>query len=96
MVRVKVERVGEASQRQVALEPSEGSSGLFGWNTISSDAKEVCASAAGVSLSLLPTYCVQVVITGTEFDAVAVHQATEVPAVALPSGNLSLPPEVDN
>jgi twinkle protein len=35
-----------------------------------------------------------VVITGAEFDAVAVHQATQVPAVALPSGNLSLPPEV--
>ena len=39
VVRVKVERVGEASQR---LEPAEGSSGLFGWNTISNDAKEVC------------------------------------------------------
>ena len=41
VVRVKVERVGEGSQRQVALEPAEGSPGLFGWNTISSDAKEV-------------------------------------------------------
>lgn len=46
VVRVKVERVGEASQRQVALEPAEGSSGLFGWNTIASDAKEV----GGISL----------------------------------------------
>ena len=38
--------------------------------------------------------CVQVVIAGSEFEAVAVHQATQVPAVALPSGTLSLPPEV--
>ena len=42
VVRVKVERVGEGSQRQVALEPADGSPGLLGWNTISSDAKEVC------------------------------------------------------
>ena len=41
VVRVKVERMGEASQRQVALEPAYGSSGLFGWNTIASNAKEV-------------------------------------------------------
>ena len=41
VVRVKVERMGEASQRQVALEPADGSSGLFGWNTIASNAKEV-------------------------------------------------------
>ena len=41
VVRVKVERVGEGSQRQVALEPVEGSPGLFGWNTISSNVKEV-------------------------------------------------------
>ncbi|CAI8047719.1 Twinkle protein, mitochondrial [Geodia barretti] len=75
VVRVKVERVGEGPQRQLALEPAEGSPGLFGWNTISSDAKEV-------------------VITGSEFDAVAVHQATQVPTVALPSGTLALPPEV--
>lgn len=52
MVRVKVERVGEVSQRQVALEPSEGSSGLFGWNTIASDAKEVCTSSAATTSSL--------------------------------------------
>lgn len=51
VVRVKVERVGEASQRQVALEPAEGSSGLFGWNTITSDAKEVGGSA-GVCVCL--------------------------------------------
>ena len=38
--------------------------------------------------------CLQVVITGSEFDAVAVHQATRLPTIALPSGTLSLPPEV--
>ena len=42
VVRVKVERMGEVGQRQVALEPKEGSTGLFGWNTITGDAKEVC------------------------------------------------------
>ena len=41
MVRVKVEGVGEASQRQTALEPAEGAPGLFGWNTIDKEAKEV-------------------------------------------------------
>lgn len=57
-MRVKVERVGEASQRQVALEPSEGSSGLFGWNTIASDAKEVGAkcSSCYVPFSLYILY----------------------------------------
>lgn len=58
MVRVKVERVGEASQRQVALEPSEGSSGLFGWNTISSDAKEVGASSAAITHCLFSPHTV--------------------------------------
>ena len=36
----------------------------------------------------------QIVITAGEFDAIAVHQATSLPAVALPSGTTSLPPEV--
>ena len=44
VVRVKVERMGETSQRQMALEPADGSSGLFGWNTIASNAKEVSYS----------------------------------------------------
>ena len=39
-------------------------------------------------------FYLQVVITAGEFDAVAVHQATSLPAVALPSGTTSLPPEV--
>ena len=33
-------------------------------------------------------------ITADEFDAVAVHQSTGLPAVALPSGTSALPPEV--
>lgn len=41
VARVKVERVWEGSGRQVAMEPTDGVQGLFGWNTISSDAKEV-------------------------------------------------------
>ena len=42
VVRVKVEKMGDSSQqRQVALEPAEGTMGLFGWNTITPDAKEV-------------------------------------------------------
>ena len=59
VVRVKVERVGEASQRQVALEPAEGVSGLFGWNTIASKAREV---RVRVSLSLCECVCVCVCV----------------------------------
>ena len=36
----------------------------------------------------------QIVITAREFDAISVNQATRIPAVALPSGTSSLPPEV--
>ena len=41
VVRVKVEAISESLPRQTALQPPEGVSGLFGWNTISKDAKEV-------------------------------------------------------
>ena len=41
MVRVKVEGMVDDSSRQTALEPAEGATGLFGWNTITKDAKEV-------------------------------------------------------
>ena len=40
------------------------------------------------------TYTYQVVITANEFDAVAVNQSTGIPAVGLPTGTSSLPPEV--
>ena len=33
-------------------------------------------------------------ITGDEFDAIAVHQCTGLPAVSLPLGASALPPEV--
>ena len=36
----------------------------------------------------------QVVLTSTEFDAIAVNQATSYPAISLPMGINSLPPEV--
>lgn len=36
----------------------------------------------------------QVVLTSTEFDAIAVNQSTSYPAVSLPLGTNSLPPEV--
>ena len=59
VVRVKVERVGEeGSQRQVALEPADGSPGLFGWNTISSDAKEVCLCVYIVCVDMCACVCV--------------------------------------
>ena len=40
------------------------------------------------------THTYQVVITANEFDAVAVNQSTGIPAVGLPTGTSSLPPEV--
>ncbi len=75
-VRVKVVTLTtDRVNRQVALEPREGPYGLFGWNSVPRNAKEV-------------------VITASEFDAIAVNQSTKLPAVALPSGTSSLPPEV--
>ena len=74
-IRVKLETLTQPVHRQVSLEPKEGSYGLFGWNTVPSDAKEV-------------------VMTAGEFDAIAVNQSTEIPAVALPSGATSLPLEL--
>ena len=62
VVRVKVERVGEGSQRQLALEPAEGSPGLFGWNTITSDAKEVsCLTRQCTLTRSLKTFCCLIV-----------------------------------
>ena len=41
LVRVKLETVAEPLHRQTALQPKEGVYGLFGWNTIPNEAKEV-------------------------------------------------------
>jgi len=35
------------------------------------------------------------VLTASEFDAMAVHQATEMPALSLPNGCQNLSPEVE-
>lgn len=42
----------------------------------------------------VPTSSEEVVITEGEFDAMAVHQATGMPAISLPNGCQSLPPSV--
>eukprot|EP00731_Ephydatia_muelleri_P036140 Em0205g3a len=39
--RIKMETVVDRSDRQVVLEPKDGSYGLFGWNTVPAGAKEV-------------------------------------------------------
>ena len=41
LVRVKLETLADPAHRQMALEPREGSFGLFGWNTVPKDAKQV-------------------------------------------------------
>lgn len=45
-------------------------------------------------LNTIPADATEVVLTEGEFDAMAVHQATGMPAVSLPSGAASLPPAV--
>jgi len=70
---VKLE--ADSSDSNFTIEPRQGFLGLFGWNTVDPDAKEV-------------------VLTSTEFDAIAVNQATSYPAISLPLGTNSLPPEV--
>ena len=45
-------------------------------------------------LNTIPADAKEVVLTEGEFDAMAVHQATGMPAVSLPSGAASLPPAV--
>lgn len=45
-------------------------------------------------LNTIPPDAKEVVLTEGEFDAMAVHQATGMPAVSLPSGAASLPPSV--
>lgn len=42
----------------------------------------------------VPQTAKELVITAGEFDAIAVNQTTKLPAVALPNGTSSLPPEV--
>ena len=42
----------------------------------------------------VPADAREIVLTADEFDAMAVYQATSFPAVSLPSGLSSLPPEV--
>ncbi|KAL5479694.1 hypothetical protein EMCRGX_G023254 [Ephydatia muelleri] len=39
--RIKMETVVDRSDRQVVLEPKDGSYGLFGWNTVPAGAKEI-------------------------------------------------------
>ena len=41
LVRVKLETLADPAHRQTTLEPREGLFGLFGWNTVSKDAKQV-------------------------------------------------------
>jgi twinkle protein len=80
------------------LEPIGGGWGVFGWNLI---APEVTASidgtlpelkpdtpVAGVSESAAPSQTgkTSVIITEGEFDAMAVYQATGLPAISLPCG----------
>jgi twinkle protein len=45
-------------------------------------------------LDTVPASATEVVLTEGEFDAMAVHQATGLPAVSLPTGASSLPPAV--
>lgn len=88
------------------LEPIGGGWGVFGWNLI---APEVTASidgtlpelkpdtpVAGVSESAAPSQTgkTSVIITEGEFDAMAVYQATGLPAISLPCGANCLPVEV--
>ena len=42
----------------------------------------------------VPTNAKEIVLTADEFDAMAVFQATSCPAISLPLGLSSLPPEV--
>lgn len=65
----------DSSDSSIAIEPRQGFLGLFGWNTVDAEAKEV-------------------VLTLTEFDAIAVSQSTSYPAISLPLGANSLPIEV--
>lgn len=64
-----------SSDSSFTIEPRQGFLGLFGWNTVHPEAKEV-------------------VLVKTEFDAMAVNQSTSFPAISLPLGTNSLPPEV--
>lgn len=102
-----METLADPAHRQTTLEPREGLFGLFGWNTVSKDAKQVrechytilnaffrLSELFFIHLPPPPHTHTQVVITANEFDAIAVNQSTRMPAVALPSGISSLPPEV--
>jgi twinkle protein len=42
----------------------------------------------------VPSDVKEIVLTADEFDAMAVYQATSFPAISLPLGLSSLPPEV--
>ena len=52
-------------------------------------------SSTIVSVKEYSLTTLQVVLTASEFDAMAVHQATEMPALSLPNGCLNLSPEVE-